>query len=351
MAATPIRLALRGALREVRYVTAVPPRHAHGLVAQVYQQVERDFGMLAPPIALHSPAPEVLAASWAILRESLVAGGLASRADKEVVAAAVSRANICPYCVEVHGMALGSLGRAGDAAAISGDQEIEDPSTRALAEWASGGDGSVAPESQPELIGVAVAFHYLNRMVNVFLGPSPLPPAVPASARRVARSVLGHFLKPADATPGAALTLLPEAAPPGDLGWAKGNETIEAAFTRAAGVIDDAARASVPARVREVVRRELAFWPGSSPALTASWVEPAIVGLPASERATARLALLTAIASYQVDATVVDAFRRYQPSDRALVELVAWASLSAARSLGKRLLRTATVNTSERTEK
>ncbi|WP_370943931.1 carboxymuconolactone decarboxylase family protein [Amycolatopsis sp. cg5] len=349
MAATPIRLALRGALRDVKYVGAVPPRRAAGLVGEVYRQVERDFGMLAPPIALHSPAPSVLAASWTILRESLVASGAASRADKEIVASAVSRANTCPYCVEVHGMALGSLGKADAAAAISGDQEIEDPSARALAGWARGDGGTVAPELKPELIGVAVTFHYLNRMVNVFLGPSPLPAAVPASARRVARAVLGQFLKPSDASPGASLVLLPDAPPPGDLAWAKGNDTITAAFTRAIAAVDAAARVSVPARVREVVQRELAFWPGTSAALSASWVEPAIAGLPLSERAAARLALLTAIASYQVDESVVDTFRRYQPSDAALVELVAWASLSAARSLGKRLL--FDVNTSERTEK
>ncbi|MEV6623168.1 carboxymuconolactone decarboxylase family protein, partial [Amycolatopsis sp. NPDC051114] len=117
MAPGLVRFALRRTLRDVKYVEAVRPRHARGLVRDVYRQVERDFGMLAPPVALHSPAPEVLAAAWLMLRESLVAGGTASRADKEVVAAAVSAANSCPYCVEVHGMALASLGEPAAAAA------------------------------------------------------------------------------------------------------------------------------------------------------------------------------------------------------------------------------------------
>ena len=47
-----LRSALRRTLRQVRHLSPVRPRHADGLVGQVYRQVERDFGMLAPPIAL-----------------------------------------------------------------------------------------------------------------------------------------------------------------------------------------------------------------------------------------------------------------------------------------------------------
>nr|ATV95642.1 alkyhydroperoxidase [Amycolatopsis sp.] len=105
-----VRLALRRTVRDVKHVEAVRPRRAAGRVREVYRQLERDFGMLAPPIALHSPSPPVLAAAWLLLRESLVAAGVSSRADREVVAAAVSAANSCPYCAEVHAMAIGALG-------------------------------------------------------------------------------------------------------------------------------------------------------------------------------------------------------------------------------------------------
>ncbi|MER6797669.1 carboxymuconolactone decarboxylase family protein, partial [Amycolatopsis mediterranei] len=81
MAPGVVRVALRRTLRDVKYVDVVPPRQARGLVREVYRQVERDFGMLAPPVALHSAAPDVLAAAWLMLRESLIAGGTASRAE------------------------------------------------------------------------------------------------------------------------------------------------------------------------------------------------------------------------------------------------------------------------------
>ena len=81
----------------VRYVRPVRPEEATGLVAAVYCQLERDFQLLAP-ITLTSPLPSLLAASWTVLRETLVAGGV-PRLEKELVAEAVSKANVCPYCV------------------------------------------------------------------------------------------------------------------------------------------------------------------------------------------------------------------------------------------------------------
>ncbi|WP_206795161.1 carboxymuconolactone decarboxylase family protein [Amycolatopsis sp. MtRt-6] len=337
MAAGLVRVALRRSLREVRYVDVVRPRRARGLVREVYRQVERDFGMLAPPIALHSASPEVLAAAWLMLRESLVAGGAASRAGKEAVAAAVSAANSCPYCVEVHAMALGTLGEPAAAAAIeAGDPAaIPDRGLRALTAWA-GGDGGlpadVPEDAAAEFTAVAVAFHYLNRVVSVFLGPSPLPEAVPPTARAKAKAVLGFLLKPGAAPPaGQALDLLPAAPGPNP------GETLSDAFSRAAAAIEAAGERSVPSRVRELVRRELKAWDGKPPGLSRAWVDPVLAELPAEERAPGRIALLTAKSAYQVTAADIAALSPERTDDRGVVELVSWAALTAAVAAGDRL--------------
>ena len=262
MAPGLVKLALRRAVREVRYVEAVPMGNARGLVREVYRSVERDFGMLAPPMALHSPSPPVLAAAWLMLRESLVAGGMAGRADKEAVAAAVSAANSCPYCVEVHAMALGSLGEPGAAAAIeAGDfGSIEDKETRALANWARGAGrlpNDVPAAAAGEFAGVATTFHYLNRMVSVFLGPSPLPPTVPPAARAKAKAFLGYFLKPGEApVAGTCLDLFPRSATDGP-GWATPGGVMADAFARAGDAIEAAGRNVLPTRVHDLVQREL----------------------------------------------------------------------------------------------
>ncbi|MFC5064267.1 carboxymuconolactone decarboxylase family protein [Actinomycetospora atypica] len=159
---TVARLPLRRAIRDVRYVDPVLYGRSRGVVRRVYREVERDFGMLAPPVALHSPAPGLLVAVWELLRATLLVGGETTRAQREAVAAAVSRANQCPYCVEVHDASREQLGGPADV-----------------------------PVENDELLAVRGTFEYLNRMVTVFLPESPLPPAAPEPVRRTALRMLG----------------------------------------------------------------------------------------------------------------------------------------------------------------
>ncbi|HEY2443838.1 MAG TPA: carboxymuconolactone decarboxylase family protein [Streptosporangiaceae bacterium] len=348
MSATLAQRALRRALDQVRYVSPVRPAAATGLVAAVYAQVERDFGMLAPPVALHSPAPGPLAASWIMLRETLVVQGQADRAAKEMVAAAVSVENACPYCVAVHNAALGGLDYGRDAAALAGDriESMADPALADVARWArSSGKREAAARGIPpfpadqlaELAGVAVTFQYLNRMVTVFLAESPLPAAVPGPVAGGMMRVLGRMLRSASAggpEPGASLALLPAAAQPDDLRWAAGSPVIADAFARAIAAIEAAGASAVPAPVRELVRGELAGWDGQPPGPSRSWAGDMVAGLPAADRPAGRLALLTAFAPYQVVPADIEAFRGGQPRDEELVALTSWASMAAARRVG-----------------
>lgn len=323
-----VRLAVRRSLRDTRYVAVMPRRRARGVVAEVYRQVERDFSMLAPPVALHSASPTVLAAAWAVLRESLLADGVASRADKEAVATGVSLANSCPYCADVHGMTL---------AAISSSSS----SSSSLEVWARSSVGAPpCPVAEaPELIGVAVAFQYYNRMVNVFLRESPFPSHVPESAKPRARRVLGGVLRPSGVgpRPGDSLDLLTAAPLLDELSWARGNSVVATAFARGYAAVEAAGERSVPARVRALVAARLSSWDGSAPGISRSWVSEAVAGLPVAERAAGRLALVIALASYQVDDELVSGFRAGSGGDEALVEFAAWVSMAAARRVGSRL--------------
>lgn len=311
-----VRTALRRSLNQIRYVEPVRPGGATGLVAAVYADVEADFGMLAPPVALHSPAPVALAASWSLLRETLVASGHAPRAVKEAVAAAVSRSNTCPYCVSVHTATLEVL-----TDTTFGDVEA----------WASGA-GRVRPfpaEQLPELLGVVVAFHYLNRVVNVFLGDSPLPANAPATARRFLGRFMGTTARK-EHPPGRSLRLLAEARRPDDLAWSSGHPVIGDALGRIAAAFDAGGARALSRPARELVLDRVAAWDGAPPGLSRAWATEAVADLPAGDRPGATLALLVAMASYQVDDGTVAAFGG---DDRRLVELVSWAGFTAARRM------------------
>lgn len=329
-----VRRALHRSLNQIRYVTPVRPRQAHGVVADVYEQVERDFGMLAPPIALHSPAPSALAASWVMLRETLVANGSVDKADKEAVASAVSLSNGCPYCVDVHTTSLRGLAFGADASAIADGRidAIADPRRRELARSARDGVAGTLPA---ELVGVAVTFHYLNRMVNVFLGESVLPPEVPAFAHRPLMALMGRLVGSAawKAGPGESLPLLPEAPLPGDMAWAADSPVIADALARAAAALDAPDPGALPESVRALVRARLSAWDGRPPGPDRGWLDEAVAKVPAADRDAAGLALATAFSSYRVTPDVIARFRRTRADDKALIELTSWASLAAARHM------------------
>jgi AhpD family alkylhydroperoxidase len=340
MLETLVRAGLRGlGTMQVRQVRGVPFGAANGDVARIYREIERDFGVLALPVVLHAPAPDVLAASWLMLRETYLVAGLVPRAQKEAVSTAVSEGNNCPFCTTMHSSMLRDLVGNRDGA-------ISDPAARAAGDWATAnatsgtGAGHPVPfpvEHAPEMVGIAVLLQYLNRMVNIFLGELPLPPHAPTSSLGVVRRVLVWLMRSAQGRgprPGTSLDLLPEAPLPADLRWAAGSPAIAEAYARAAAAIERAGRRSIPPEVRELVLERLSRWDGRPVGLSRAWVEDAVAALPAQRRPAGRLALLTALASYQLDQSVIDGFRAEHPDDHSLIELTSWASLAAARRVG-----------------
>ncbi|MGY0236380.1 carboxymuconolactone decarboxylase family protein [Longispora urticae] len=335
------------AQRQVRYVAPVSPTNATGLVSTVYGQVADEMRLVVPPALLHSPSPDLLAAYWMLMREPLLPTVTVSRALKEAVAAVVSVANTCPYCAEMHSIGLYDLSTEQEAEAVLADRltEVGDPHVRAVAEWARsahlpgspGGEQPFPAADRPELVGVVVSFHYLTRMVNVFLSSFLLPPGLRPASRRRAKRGISRVLRPTlrgDREAGRSVPLLPDAPLPTDAGWAAGNPFVEGAVARSYAAFEAAGERSVPPAVREVVRARLADWRGEDTGLSKWWVDKLVAGLPESQRAAGRVALLAALASYQVDENEIAGFRRWQADDRALVDTVAWASFAAARQVG-----------------
>jgi hypothetical protein len=335
--------------RQVHHVSPVAPAAAAGVVAAVYQQVAEELGLVIPPVLLHSPSPPSLAAYWMLMREPLLTGGAVDRLAKEAVAAAVAVANVCPYCVDMHSIGMYELSTADDAEAIVADRvaEIADRRVRALAWWArwahqpgevAGDQPAFTAAERAELVGVVVGFHYLSRMVNVFLSGYLLPPRLAPPARRRVKQGVSRLLRPSLRTirpPGRAVPLLPEAPLPPEADWAAGHSDVAAAVARSAAAFEAAGRRALSPAVRELLLDRLESWRGESPGPGRRWWTEAVAGLPAADRAAGRLALLTAFASYQVDEETVLAFRRDQPGDTELVEAAAWASFAAARRVGR----------------
>ncbi len=328
----------------IKYVKPVPYGAATGLTADVYQQMQADF-LPVPPLTLHSPVPPVMAGVWSMLRETLRTGQV-DRALKEALAAAVSKTNACPYCVDVHTSMLHATAdhNAADAILRGAYDRIHDPQLHALVQWVladrTKANGVIPPpfsrHDAPEIIGTAIAFHYINRMVNVFLGDTLLPvaSALKGLAGRLFGATAGKCWVSRSPRPGDSLKFVPQAKLPDDLSWAASNPAVAGAFAGFAEVVEAAGNAVLPEAVRVLVRNYVQAWHGEAMGISRRWVEDAVVEVKEEHRAAARLALLSALASYQVDAGVVEGFQSHYPEDAHLIAATAWASFTAARRVG-----------------
>jgi AhpD family alkylhydroperoxidase len=333
--------------RIIKHINAITPRDADGLVAEVYQQMKDEF-QLVPPVTLHAPIPQLLAGVWGMLRESIVAGPV-DRNLREVVCESVSAINQCSFCVDAHSMLLAGANAKSTADAIRAHRLdlISNVKSREVAKWAfanrqPGADILRRPPftaaEAPELIASAACFHYIDRMVQVFLpdGPVPLPSKLPwlrGATIRVAGSVAGKRIMKIDVTPGGAVGALPQVKPSSQFDWTAPRPTLAAAFGTAETIIEELGHSALTEPVRELVRNRVADWAGDEPGISRSWVENAVKGLASQHRPAGRLALLVAIAPYQIDENIIAGFRRTQPTDTDLLAAVSWASFTATRKI------------------
>lgn len=339
----------RSGNRPVRQVRSVARGDATGLVATIYEQMADEFAIV-PPLTIHSVVPDILAGVWCLSREAFVVGP-AGRARREMVAAAVSRSNACPYCVEVHSAMLHATQDHELARKLQSDVgAMEAARAEPLIGWAL---STCAPqadvlahppfsrEEAPQVLGTAVLFHFINRMVNIFLEPSPTPRPIRLAGLkpmigRILGGTLGKRLVSIDAKPGRSLELLPSADLPPQFGWAEPNPVVAGALARMAAAIEGHAAACLPAAVTEIVQARVARWSGDDPGLGLRWLQESLVPLVSEkERAAARLALLAALASYRVDDATIAAFRTYFPDDRELIVTAAWGSFEAVKRLSE----------------
>jgi len=295
-----------------RFFTPPPARQATGPVAEIYRQLREDFIGPAPTFQALSVAPDLLAATWALMREALLAGD-ADRVEREVVAASVSRANRCRFCVDAHVTMLHALGSHDLAEAIASGGTPSSPRHAELATWAEASRNPRATawaSAYPgELTGTVLAFHFINRIVSALLAPDLLPgglqrfPAVRSAGGRLYARTARAFVRPGDSSIGVAYTTLRDVA------------------LRGGEMLGEVARETIAGTVR--------WEDGRHPGRPADWAGDLVRDLPANDRVAARIVLLAAFAPSAISVGDVGLWRLTHPDDADLVRLISYGAITA----------------------
>jgi hypothetical protein len=332
------------------------------MIKKSYQQFKQDLGRNPDQVLIiNEPICNLLAGFWSVLRECMLVEDKASYKTKEAIFATVSQTNECSHCVYNHQSAINEIyDKKTTNIIITGKNNVLDKEQMPpLINWALSNRSPNAQiitsppftqEEIPEIIGTAMLAHYTNRMVNIFIElPKTLArrKSLKMNLKRIVilllkipKKIIFYFKnklkkeKKKHLQQGISLNILPDAELPNDLSWANSNPYIAGAFARFALAVEDAGQQYIAPKVRNLVNNYIQAWQGEEPGISRHWVEEAIVSLDKQDQPTARLALLTAIASYQVDQGVIDAFKVDHPEDRQLLAVTAWASWNAARRIG-----------------
>jgi AhpD family alkylhydroperoxidase len=329
---------------KLQHLIPVKPSKAKGLVAQVYSQIKQDFGRIVEPFTLHSPLPQLLAGVWMASRESELVGNV-PRETKEAIAACISQLNECPYCVDAHAIMLTAKGDKQTAQQITKEQyqNIKNPKTRKIAEWAL---ASLSPDSEliknppfkaegaPEIIGTAVFYHYINPLVTIYLGKTPLPfPIFRTPMKRIASRLFKKAVN-RQKTPGTSLSLLPERNLPKDLTWAKNSPHVAGAYARFAAEINDIEKTYVPITTRKTINKHLDGWSPNIQQNGIQWIRETTSKMDPLTKIATKLAFLTVNLPYRIDKKTVNSFQRHSSQKNQLLAITAWASFMKATKIG-----------------
>lgn len=335
--------------KQIRYIEPVVANKAEGKLSRLYDQIRSDF-QLVPPLTLFSPAPDLLSAVWGIWRESQFAMGRVPRYITEAIAAGVSSINTCPYCVDAHTGMLHAFSDNDVVKAIHhrNSSLIKNDQCRRIVEWSLANRSPGAkiltspPFSRneaPEIIGTAVVYHFVNRMVTIFLADSPLPvPSNWAYIRRIAAKIfgvtVGKSIVKREPQAGRSLDVISTEKLPDDMEWALENSHIASAFTNISALMHNAGEQKIPEQVRNFTLQHINAWEGIDMGMNRSWLEDIVNGLDRRDKPIARIIMLTALAPYQVCENDIEEFRSIQLDDDSLLMITAWASFAAARRIG-----------------
>ncbi len=315
---------------------------AQGLIKEVMLQSQRDF-FINGTITSHAACPPLMAGMWMGGREIALTNHHLPAWLKKAMGAALSEVNKCPYCEDfllslTHGANKNNVA---NSLRKNKMESIDDEATLRRLQWTKASitrnaaeldDPPFSPEELPEALGTLIVFNYTNKISDFTLNGSP----VPVSLRSGALKFFGMELQESSALDlehGASLSLLPEATLPEEFHWVASNALIAESLSRWNHVVEEEIHHVLSSEAQQLIRDNLSTWQGGQAPLSRRWVEEEIKDLQGAEHDKARLVLLIAKASYQIDDGIIGQVTRHGVSEADLVRLGAFGAFMGAKTI------------------
>ena len=258
----------------------IPPSD-RALFRKIFPSVRREFGPAAWgkfPNGLHRFDAHLYTAGYVIMRDLYLGDGAAlTRFEREIVATAISVSNRCYYCTHTHSRLVGTESPGIQELITRGRiDEITDARLRGLAGFGQPGPQPLAlsREEASDAIVTAMAFNYLNRMLDAVGAPEGRIREMLAKPppRLFARIVgMKRSFPPGDALARARAT---KRIHPIDVGavdradiarWTLGRTEVMDSVLYAWSTIRRQAREMFDGEVLALIRSHLAQWNGQPP--------------------------------------------------------------------------------------
>jgi hypothetical protein len=325
-----------------KFFTPISLKTAIGLAKEVCLQSERDF-FVNGTITSHAAVPDLMAGMWVGGREVALTNMKLPAWLKKAMGAALSEVNKCPYCEDfllslTHGARQNNVANSLRRNQV---ESISDEITQIRLKWTKASIAKNSPEldnpsfseeEMPEALGTLVVFNYTNKISDFTLDGSP----VPTLFRGGALKLFGVELRESsamDLVHGASLKLLPEVEISEEFSWAASNPLVADALSRWNHVVEAGINDVLTKETQNKIRENLKSWEGGQMGLSRAWVEEEIQEIREDERDKARIALIVAKASYQIDDGAIEKVVQQSLSEADLVKLGAWGALLGAKTI------------------
>ena len=313
---------------DVKYLKTYGIKDAHGIIKKINLQIDKDL-IIVPPNSLSTPSERVHPLRWAGIREFLAVENHIPRVTKEAIAATISELNNCPYCEEAHETAIAALG----------DKAVIDEKIKAIIVWSQ---NTRNPDAEiiknppfkiteaPEIIGTALLFHSINRLVSIFVSESLLPgilsnkyikkTALKFAAKTIVKSFVEKELEAGD-----SLQFIEHRTVLKHLQWAKSLPAYGQIFTAIDSVLKDIEKDIIPPTSARILKEAIDVWQGEDMPLGRSWLVDRTKDVSENEKPVTALILLAAFAPYTITENDIQSFKKSNPSDKDLLETCYWS--------------------------